>query len=68
MIFPYHLTYGVDVAISKLRPGARFTLHGTNFVEWNDPNGLEPPSWNEVMEQIKKDEHAANSWLETYKD
>lgn len=48
-------TYGVDVAMWKLRPGAVFQLEGTNFTQWEDPNGKEPPTWEEVMAQIEED-------------
>ena len=48
-------TYGVDIAMWKLRPGAQYQLEGTNFTQWSDPNGLQPPAWEEVMAQIEKD-------------
>ena len=60
---PVNLLWGVDIAIKKLRPGAHFQLEGTNFTNWIDPNGLEPPTWEEVMDQFKRDEEAANKWL-----
>jgi hypothetical protein len=44
----------------KLRPGAVFQLEGTNFTQWSDPNGLNPPSWAEVMAQIEKDKAFAD--------
>ena len=47
--------YGIDLAIKKLRPNAKFVLYGPNFHEWYDPDGLEPPSWEEINEQIEKD-------------
>ena len=60
---PFELLWGVDVAIKKLRPGANFQLEGTNFSVWNCPNNSNPPSWDEVMEQLKADEETANKWL-----
>lgn len=54
-------TYGVDIALWKLRPGAQFQLEGTTFTEWSDPNGLQPPSWAEVMAQIEKDKAFAEA-------
>ena len=60
---PYELLWGVDVAIKKLRPGANFQLEGTRFTQWTCPNGSEAPSWNEVMQQLKEDEAAANDWI-----
>ena len=53
-------TYGVDVALWKLRPGAVYQLEGTNFTQWSDPNGLNPPTWAEVMAQIEKDKAFAD--------
>jgi len=64
MQLPFDLLWGVDVAIKKLRPGASFGLNNMIFSEWQDPNGLEPPSWEEIKEQIAKDEQAAKDWLE----
>ena len=54
-------TYGVDVAMWKLRPGAEFQLEGTTFTQWSDPNGLQPPTWGEVMAQIEKDKAFAEA-------
>jgi hypothetical protein len=43
---------GVNTAINLLRPGAKYALHNTNFIEWND---LRPaPTWEEIMETVKK--------------
>lgn len=58
MNVPFDLMFGVDVAIKKLRPHAQFSLYGTQFHDWVDPTGAEPPSWEEVMEQMAKDENA----------
>ena len=63
MNLPFELLWGVDVAIKKLRPHANFQLEGTRFTIWNDPTGTEPPTWDEVMAQLKADEEAANNWL-----
>ena len=63
MQLPYELLFGVDVAIKNLRPGANFQLEGTRFTQWNCPNGSSAPSWDEVMQQLKEDEAAANDWI-----
>ena len=63
MQLPFELLWGVDVAVKKLRPGANFQLEGTRFTQWRCPNGTEPPTWDEVMQQLKDDEAAANAWL-----
>lgn len=44
---------GLEVSIQKLRPGSKYTLNGTVFVEWQ--HELPPPSWEEVMKQLDKD-------------
>jgi hypothetical protein len=64
MQLPYELLWGVDVAIKRLRPGANFQLEGTRFTQWICPNGSQAPAWEEVMEQLRADEAAANKWLE----
>ena len=56
--------FGVDVAIKKLRPGAEFALYNTTFMMWECPNGSEPPSWDEINEQIQKDMEAINTKVE----
>ncbi len=48
-----NFTFGVDIAIKKIRPGAKFTLSNTSFTEWE--HELPPPTWEEVMEQLNKD-------------
>jgi len=53
-----NFAFGVDVAIKKIRPGAKFTLNNTTIIEWE--HELPPPTWDEVMEQLNKD-------LEEYK-
>ena len=63
MQLPYELLWGVDVAIKKLRPNANFQLEGTRFTQWNCPNGSQAPTWDEVMQQLRADELAANTWL-----
>ena len=63
MNIPFELLWGVDVAIKKLRPYANFQLEGTRFTNWDDPTGTEPPTWEEVMEQLQQDQKAAEEWL-----
>lgn len=57
--------FGVDVAIKKLRPGAEFALYNTTFTMWDCPNGSEPPTWDEINEQIQKDIAGLNTNIET---
>ena len=56
--------FGVDVAIKKLRPGAEFALMDTTFIQWDCPNNSQPPTWDEIKEQIEKDMTTINSPIE----
>lgn len=47
-----YVLVGVNTAISLLRPGAKYALYNTDFIEWNDPRPA--PSWEEIMETVKK--------------
>ena len=46
---------GVEFIIKKLRPHAKFRLENTTFTKWEDPTGSEPPTWEEINEQMEKD-------------
>lgn len=50
---------GIEVSIEKLRPGARYCLSGTNFVQWD--HELPPPSWEEISNQFRIDIQEYNS-------
>jgi hypothetical protein len=63
---PFELLWGVDVAIKKLRPGANFQLEGTHFTIWNDPLGTQPPSWEEITQQIELDRKEAEKWMQEH--
>ena len=65
MMEEYLGLFGVDVAIKKLRPGAEFALYNTTFTMWDCPNGSEPPTWDEINEQIQKDIAELNTNIET---
>ena len=64
MQVPYNLSWGIDVALKKLRPGAKFGLSNSTITFWEDPRGSEPPTWDEINEQIEKDKLAAEKWAE----
>ena len=51
--------YGVDIAIKKLRPNAKFGLHNQHFIIWDCPDNSEPPTWDEIKEQIQLDKKAS---------
>lgn len=63
MNIPYELLWGVDVAIKKLRPNAIFTLSNSTFIQWNDTDGLLPPTWDEIYQQINLDREVAKKWM-----
>ena len=65
MMEEYLGLFGVDVAIKKLRPDAEFALYNTTFTMWECPNGSEPPTWDEINEQIQKDIAGLNTNIET---
>jgi hypothetical protein len=54
MIINETLMYGISDAVKQLRPNAIFELTNTKFTQWFDKTGLQPPSWDEVMEQFEK--------------
>jgi hypothetical protein len=55
MIITETLMYGISDAVKKLRPNAIFELTNTKFTQWFDKSGLQPPTWNEIMEQFEAD-------------
>ena len=56
--------FGIDIAIKKLRPGAEFALVDTTIIQWDCPNNSQPPTWDEIKEQIEKDKSAINTPIE----
>jgi hypothetical protein len=44
-------SFGLETAIQTLRPGAKYTLEGTNFKDWQ--HELPPPNWEEVMKLVE---------------
>lgn len=50
--------YGIDVAIKKLRPNARFQIKNQNITQWEDHTGAEPPSWDDIYHQLERDRKA----------
>jgi hypothetical protein len=55
MIIDVDFMWGVDKAIKKLRPDAKFELVNTEFTKWEDVNSKEPPSWDDILKEIEKD-------------
>ena len=64
------LAYGVDTAIKHLRPGARFEMVAGNgefeWPRWEDPNGLPPPTKDEVMKEFEFQKSEAEYWQYAY--
>jgi len=63
-MIPHNLLWGVDVAIKRLRPRAQFQLQNTTFTNWQCPDNSQPPTWQEVLDQISKDKQAYEAWLQ----
>ena len=57
--------YGIDVAMSLLRPNAKWEISNTTFTRWDDPRPC--PSWEEVqwvMDKIREFEDSIPTvWL-----
>jgi hypothetical protein len=59
---PYNLRWGIDLAIKKLRPKAYYQISNNNFKIWYDPDGKEPPTWEEIYFQANEDQNKAIEW------
>ena len=51
---------GEDTAMQVLRPGATFMMGGdknrnTKFSFWNDPNGKDPPTTQQINEELERE-------------
>lgn len=54
---------GVDSAIKYLRPNAKFSLMNNTICDWDCIDGTEPPSWEEIEQQILEDIQVYNYYL-----
>jgi len=56
---------GVDTAIHTLRPNARFDFdYGTQtFLDWDDDEGREPPTWDELQAEVIREVEIYNYFL-----
>lgn len=56
---------GVDTAIQTLRPNCKYDYdYGTKiFLEWEDVEGREPPTWDELEEEIIREVEIYNYFL-----
>jgi hypothetical protein len=64
--FNFNGLWGVDVAIKKLRPGAKFDLHGDQITSWRDMENRIPPTREEIYIQMEKDKALALSETKLY--
>jgi len=64
------LSYGVDTAIKHLRPGAKFEMIAGGgefqFPKWEDPNGLLPPTKDEIMKEFEFQKSEAEYYQYAY--
>jgi len=60
---PADLAWGVDSAIKKLRPWAKFSMYNKDITWWEDPTGTSPPSWDEIVHQMEIDKLVAQRWI-----
>lgn len=55
---------GVDTAIKYLRPNVKsWDLYNTTIIHWEDDSGADPPTWEEIEQQILKDVEIYNYYL-----
>lgn len=45
-----------ETAMETLRPGATFDMYNDRIINWNDPSGQEPPSFEEIEAEIKREQ------------
>jgi hypothetical protein len=64
------MQYGIDTAMKSLRPGAKFQLTASNgefaFPEWWDPNGLLPPTSDEIIKEFEFQKATAEYYQYAY--
>lgn len=54
---------GVDTALEILCPGAKYDIHGTEIVEWEDDEGRKSPTWAEIESEILREVDIYNYYL-----
>tara|TARA_S200000501_G_scaffold59768_1_gene50132 strand:- start:1405 stop:1770 length:366 start_codon:yes stop_codon:yes gene_type:complete len=58
-----YLLPGVDTAIKTLRPGARYDMKDNQFLDWIDDEGRQPPTWQEIEQEILRQVDVYNYYL-----
>jgi len=46
---------GIDTAMQVLRPGARWDANNSSLIEFEDDEGREPPTIEELQEEVKRE-------------
>jgi hypothetical protein len=54
MSLPFELSYGIEMVLRKLRPGATFTVVGTEILDWVDPENRKKPTWDEISIKLEE--------------
>jgi len=49
-----YLIPSLENAVESLRPGAKWNFRDRAFYAWKDPAGTEPPTWDEVQEEMTR--------------
>ena len=54
---------GIDTAINVLCPGGRWEVANHSIVAWEHDDGLEPPTSEEIQEELKREVELYNYYL-----
>jgi len=54
---------GIDTAINTLCPGAKWELTNKTFTGWKDDAGREPPSWEDIENEMLREVEIYNYYL-----
>jgi hypothetical protein len=46
---------GLNEVMKKIRPFVKFRLENRTFTKWDDPTGSQPPTWDEIINEIQKE-------------
>lgn len=59
-----------ETAMETLRPGATFEMYNDTIINWNDPSGQEPPTLDEISEELNRENEVYNqyAWERDRKD
>jgi hypothetical protein len=59
-----------QTAMETLRPGATFEMYNDTIINWNDPSGQEPPTLDEISEELNRENEVYNqyAWERDRKD